>query len=176
MLKFVQMAYNKIILFSFFLILVSCKKDTTSLSNDPVSTSYYLTASINGIESEFNTELHSTSNLNTTTPTRWSFTGIQQRIQDTAVLGFSFLNYNNENITSTTTYPNSQISLLIGYNQSSSNHIYYNDQYGNNFTVLINDITNDYISGSFYGLMMDERIPSDTIIVTNGKFKVPITR
>mgnify|MGYP003406167052 CR=1 FL=1 len=50
----------------------------------------------------------------------------------------------------------------------------------NHFTPIhvdlfcINDITNDYISGSFYGLMMDERIPSDTIIVSNGKFKVPI--
>ncbi len=171
------MRFKKIISYSIFVILIGCKKDSplTSSSGDPISTSYYLKASINGVESEFNTELHA-SFLDPTSTIRCSFVGTQQLIQDTAVLGLTFLSQSHANLSSFTTYPTSQISLLLGYNKRSSSHIYYNDQYGSNFTVVVDSITNLYISGSFSGLIMDERIPADTIIVSNGKFKVPKTQ
>jgi hypothetical protein len=165
------MTLKKLSIFPLLLLFFSCKKDTNTT---PPQDLYYLTAFINGVESNFNIDLHASPAKSISGGiTRCSILGLQYLPGDTTGLALDLHTYIVIDELKPGVYPTSTFDLLVVHQKSSTDQYYANDPYYvRKFNLTIEEITNVYMLGSFSGTIINNKNSSDTLKITDGKFKV----
>lgn len=159
------MNFKKILLFIPILVLAGCKKNTEDAP-------YYFSASIKGKEYQFNIGLKGmVKTPNDTSAVRCVIIGQQGVLNDSALLSLRIENYSNESVTPGS-YPRQNFILSIFYNDWYNFGLYSNEPNANNFILVLKEVASSYISGTFSGILFSN---SDSVLITNGKFKAPLT-
>jgi hypothetical protein len=161
---------SKIILLSLFSFLfINCSSGGNS-GNTPTPTSvYYLECKIDGKLKTFNDRLLSQRypSFGRKEIGIGGFT--ESSINAVPNLSIQLGHSQDEIILATGTYTTSTHSFDVAY--SNGNAFQYGNIDGNTFTVIITELNDTYVKGTFSGTLTD-RIGGGTITITEGKFYV----
>lgn len=169
-----------LLLFIVIATLGSCKKnDPTPAPTPPVvpTSSYYIEAVANGTlvnASQVQTaQSDSLNNYYDGTQNPQYLSMAQFVNSPTSLQGWSIaLYYNLDAMIIPTTYNNASDDIVIGYT-SPAMDMYVNDGIDPNTIVTVTSKTGDILQGTFSGKLYSA---TDSITVTNGKFKVKLKR
>jgi hypothetical protein len=129
--------------------------------------SYFLTAKVDG--KEFFFTAGAKFYTGTTSVYLYQLTGLDPATKNN--LSIFFTNNNNSNLLTPGIY-NGTNNYYLSVSYTSFSKPYTNVGYSN-FTITITAINKTYIEGSFEGILKDEHNLTDSIKISNGKFKVP---
>jgi len=153
------------VLFIFILFFAGCKKDNQDAG-------YYFSATING--KKYRLDINLMGALTTATDTtdgRFKVFGKQGVLNDSANMQLIIQNYSHENVTNGT-YPRKNFYVYFFYNDGHNFGAYQNGPTLNNSTIVLTEMTDSYVEGTFSGVLYG--YPDDSLKVTNGKFKAPL--
>ena len=81
--------------------------------------------------------------------------------------------YDLDALTIPTTYDGAVDNIVLSYSPPGSMTYPYDNDFGYPSALTVNSKTGDVVEGTFYGTFVS---PTDTVVVTNGKFKVKVVR
>ena len=177
---------NLLIIPAVIVMLFSCKKkdstpaSTTSTTTPPVTTAstYYIEANINNalVRADKIISVQSDSGYNSFDA--WTTTlGMLKYVNTSTAQNWSInLSYNLDSIVVPRTFNDNDGNMQIMYFPPGAATAYSNDQYEPTTTLTMTSKTNDILEGVFSGKLYSTGTPRDSMIITNGKFKVRIYR